>query len=84
MKFKAEITIMPLRSHTDPNGEHAEKALHKMGYSSIEEVRIGKNITLMLEANSKEDAMHILNKACNDLLVNPVAEGFEYTIQPID
>ena len=80
MKFIAEINVMPLKALLDPQGKAVGKILTDMGYSGINNVRIGKHITLEIEADGKESAMTLLNEICVKILHNPIMEGFEYTL----
>lgn len=52
-----------------------------LGLNRIEDVRIGKNITLQIEAASEEEARQVAEEASKKLLANPVMEYFEITIQ---
>jgi phosphoribosylformylglycinamidine synthase len=83
MKFIAEIDIMPLKALLDPQGKATTNSLKNIGFSDISNVRIGKHITLEIEADSKEKAMERTNEACNKLLANPIMEGYEYTVRPV-
>jgi phosphoribosylformylglycinamidine synthase len=53
--------------------------LGNLGLKAIEDVRIGKNISLQVEANSAEEAKQIAEEASKKLLANPVMEYFEIT-----
>ncbi len=80
MKFIAEIDIMPLKSLLDPQGKAVSQSMKKIGFNEISHVRIGKHITLEIEADSKEKAMERLNEACHKILTNPIIEGYSYTL----
>lgn len=81
MKFIAEIDVMPLKSLLDPQGKAVYNSMQNIGFTNISSVRIGKHITLEIEAESKEKAMEEVNEACNKILTNPVMEGYEYTVK---
>jgi phosphoribosylformylglycinamidine synthase len=80
MKFIAEIDVMPLKALLDPQGKAVEMTLNGLGYSDVQNVRIGKHIALEIEATNKEKAMTIVNEICARVLHNPVMEGFEYDL----
>ena len=66
MKFRAEIDVMPLKSLLDPQGKAVSASMRNVGLPEIENVRIGKHISLEIEAESKEKArekwkMHVKN-----------------------
>jgi len=81
MKFIAEINIMPLKNLLDPQGKAVTSSLANIGFSEITNVRIGKHITLEIEADNREQAMERVNEACNKLLSNPIIEGYEYQVR---
>ncbi len=80
MKFTAHINVMPLKELLDPQGKAVNSSLHNLGLTQIENVRIGKHITLHLEAGSKEEAEQLATDACKKLLVNHVMEGFDVIV----
>ncbi len=84
MKFKAEINVMPLKNLLDPQGKTVQHSMENIGLNEVSNVRIGKHITMELEAESKEQAMERVNEACNKILANPVMEGFEYKVKEAD
>ena len=79
MKFIAEINIMPLKALLDPQGKAVTNSMKNIGLSDIENVRIGKHITLEVNASSKEEANTKVETACKKLLANQIMESFEYT-----
>jgi phosphoribosylformylglycinamidine synthase subunit PurS len=80
-QFTAHITIMPLTELLDPQGKAVNDTLHKLGMSSINGVRIGKNITLNIEANNAEEAHQIADEACKKILYNAVMEQYSIAIK---
>jgi len=80
MKFIAEIDVMPLKALLDPQGKAVTHGLKNMGFSEIENVRVGKHITLEVDADSKETAKEKVETACKKLLSNPIMESFHFTL----
>lgn len=81
MKFTAEINVMPLKALLDPQGKAVTTTMNNAGFPSVSNVRIGKHMTLEIEANSKEEAGSIVEEACKKMLTNPIMEGFEFIIK---
>lgn len=79
MQYTAEINVMPLKELLDPQGKAVEHGLHNLGFQTSN-VRIGKHITLKIEAASKDDATQKVEEACKKLLHNPVMEYYEFTV----
>ena len=80
MKFIAEIDVMPLKALLDPQGKAVGASMSNIGLSEITNVRIGKHITLELEADDEADAKNKVESACKQLLCNQIMEGYEFTI----
>ncbi len=83
MKFKAEIDIMPLKSLLDPQGKAVTSSFKNLGLEQIENVRIGKHISLEVEANNESDANGMVEDACKKLLANQIMESFEYQLEAV-
>ena len=81
MKFQAEINVMPLKEILDPQGKAVRSGLQNLSLKEIEDVRIGKHISLTLDANSEAEAKDKVEVACKKLLANPVVEYFEFSLQ---
>ena len=83
MKFKAEIDVMPLKSLLDPQGKAVSASMKNVGLSEIENVRIGKHITLQIDAENKEIAETKVDEACREMLCNQIMEFYEFTLEEI-
>lgn len=83
MKYQASIQVMPLKNLLDPQGKAVNLTLHHMGMDAIDGVRIGKNITLQVQADSREEAENIIKTACEKILHNPVMEEYIYEIEDV-
>ena len=77
MTYTVQIKVMPLKELLDPQGKAVMGGLQNLGLSNVEDVRIGKNITLQIDADSQEKAKQIAEEASKKLLANPVMEYFE-------
>lgn len=80
MKFTAEINVMPLKALLDPQGKAVRMSMHNIGFKTVDNVRIGKHITLELEAQDMQEASEKVEEACQKILTNPVMEFFECDI----
>lgn len=80
MKFIAEIDIMPHEEVPDPQGEIVAGALKKIHIEGIEQVRLGKHISMELEATSETEARQKVDAACQKLLANGVAETYSFFV----
>jgi len=80
MKYKAEIDIMPLKALLDPQGKAVTSSLKNLNLSEIDNVRIGKHISLEIDADSKEIANEKVEQACKKILANHLMESFEFEL----
>ena len=82
MKFIANIDIMPQKALLDPQGKAVSASMINIGCTEISNVRIGKHITLEVEADNKNSAESKVETACKELLCNQIMEEYEFTINP--
>ena len=80
MLFKASIQVMPIKNLLDPQGKAVNASLHNMGLNAIDNVRIGKEIHLDVEAASKDEAESMVKEATEKLLCNAVMEEYKFTL----
>lgn len=80
MIYTVQIKVMPLKELLDPQGKAVLGGLSNLGLNSVTDVRVGKNVTLQVEANSPDEAKVIAEDASKKLLANPVMEYFEVAI----
>lgn len=81
MKFTAEIQIMPLPEVTEPQGKTLQKHIHQLPIEGIQQVRVGKMVQLVVEAESEQAAHDIVRKACEKLLVHPLIETYSFGLR---
>lgn len=80
MTYTIQIKVMPLKELLDPQGKAIMGGLKNLGLKSIEDVRVGKNISLDVSADSPDQAKQIAEEATKKLLANPVMEYFEVSV----
>ena len=77
MTYTVQVKVMPLKELLDPQGKAVMGGLKNLGLNGVEDVRIGKNITLQVNADNPDKAKQIAEEASKKLLSNPVMEYFE-------
>ena len=83
MRFQAEIDIMPLKELLDPQGKAVKLGLKNLDIQDVADVRVGKHITMQLDATSKEDAHEKVDTACKKLLANLIMESYEFSLEEL-
>lgn len=83
MKFQAEIDVMPKKEILDPQGKAVTGSMKNLGLSAIGNVRIGKHISLEVEAEDEKSAKATVELACKNLLANLIMESYTYHIHAL-
>ncbi|HTK19017.1 MAG TPA: phosphoribosylformylglycinamidine synthase subunit PurS, partial [Mucilaginibacter sp.] len=82
-KFQAEIDVMPKKEILDPQGKAVTGSMKNLGLTEIHNVRIGKHVSLEIEAENEEIANSKVEQACKSLLANLIMESYSFTIHKI-
>jgi phosphoribosylformylglycinamidine synthase len=77
-QYRATITVTLRPAILDVQGKTVEHALHSLGFLEVRHVRIGKHITLDLDAPDEQTAQERCAQMSQQLLANPIVE--DYTI----
>jgi len=80
MTYTVQVKVMPLKELLDPQGKAVMGGLGNLGLKEVSDVRIGKNISLLIDASSPEAAKSVAEEAAKKLLANPVMEYFEISV----
>ena len=82
-KFQAEIDVMPKKEILDPQGKAVSGSMKNLGLAEIDNVRIGKHITLEIDAENEEAAHSKVEQACKSLLANLIMESYTFLLKTI-
>lgn len=83
MKFIAQIDVMPKKEILDPQGKAVTGSMKNIGLGEITNVRVGKHISLEVEAANEDDAKEKVDAACKQLLANLIMESYEFKIAAV-
>jgi len=72
----ATVNVYLKNGVLDSQGKAVHHTLDSLHFSSVEDVRVGKQIILKLEETDKEKAMSDVTKMCEELLANTVIEDY--------
>ena len=78
--MKATILVRPKPGILDPQGEAVQASLRQLGFA-IDEARVGRVIDLELKGADAESAHAELERACEQLLANPLIESYEIALE---
>jgi phosphoribosylformylglycinamidine synthase subunit PurS len=79
-KFIADIDVMPLKALLDPQGKAVTGSMKNLGLPEIQNVRIGKHMTLEVDADNEANAKSKVDEACKKLLCNQIMEFYEFKL----
>ncbi|MDP1617949.1 phosphoribosylformylglycinamidine synthase subunit PurS [Phenylobacterium sp.] len=74
MKAKVHVFLKP--GVLDVQGKAVEQALHGLGWSGVEGVRVGKTIEFDLQSADRAEAEAEVKAMCDKLLANTVIESY--------
>jgi len=78
--MKATVLVRPKPGILDPQGEAVQSSLRQLGFT-VDEARVGRVIDLELDASDAEAARAELERACEQLLANPLIESYEIAVE---
>ncbi len=81
MIFHAEVIITPREGVLDTQGKAVEKTLTHLGYKGLEEVRVGRIVTMRIEADNSGAAAEAVKNMCQDLLANDLIETYKISVR---
>ena len=80
MIFHAEAVITPRMGVLDTQGKAVEKTLGQLGYD-VSDVRVGRIVTMKLEADNGEAAAERVKEMCCYLLANDLIETYSISLR---
>ena len=78
-----KVYVTYKESVLDPQGEAVKGALHRMAYSEIEEVRIGKYFEMQVNPGNRP-VEEVIEEACDKLLANVNMETYRFEIMEVE
>jgi len=78
--YEAQVKITLKKTVADPQGLTLKHSLESLGFSGIENVRMGKFIVIKLAAKDEKKAAAEADEACKKLLANPIIEDYSLKV----
>jgi phosphoribosylformylglycinamidine synthase subunit PurS len=76
MTFTVEVVVQLKPVVNDPQGIVVRDSLLRLGFDGVRSVRVGKHITLEVDAANQDEARELAAHMCERLLRNPVIEDY--------
>ncbi len=75
--MQVEVRVKLKQQVLDPQGEAIRRVLAGLGYSEVEQVRVGKLMLLEVAGGDPKAVRGRVEEACREVLANTVIEEFE-------
>ena len=81
--YFVKVYVTYKNSVLDPQGEAVKGAVHRLGFTEINEIRIGKYFEMKVEKSTRPvEAM--IEEVCDKLLANVNMETYRYEISELE
>lgn len=80
MIFQSTIYVKYKAGISDPESINILSALDKLSFDSVKNLSTGKFFEIKIESKDFKSAHKEIKEICNQLLINPVIEQFEYKV----
>lgn len=74
---------MPHKELLDPQGKTVSNNMKNLDITGVDDVRIGKHITMTFDASNEEEANEKVDTACKKLLANVIMEKYTFSIKTV-
>jgi phosphoribosylformylglycinamidine synthase len=78
--FHCEVFIRPRADILDPQGDAVGKALEHLNFTGVSDVKVGRYLTLDIDAADAAGAEEQLHAMCEKLLTNPIIEDYTHKV----
>jgi len=78
--LQVRVFVTPRKGILDPQGRAVESSLQSLGFKNVSTVKVGKYITLEIDARTASEARDQAIKMCEALLANPVIEDYRFEV----
>ena len=81
--FFAEVKVVLREEILDAQGKAIENSLQSLEFNQLYNVRVGKLITFLLDADDHESAYKIVDTVSKKLLANTIVEDYSILVNEI-
>jgi phosphoribosylformylglycinamidine synthase PurS subunit len=83
VRFAVVVEVQLRPGVADPQGATIERALPHLGFDGVSDVRVGKCIRFMIDADDEVSARREIDDLCHRFLSNPVIEDAEMRVEEV-
>lgn len=77
-KIELHITLQP--QVLDTQGQMLTRAVHDLGYTQVNDIRVGKVLYMTVDEASEQAVANVVNTLSEKLFANTVIEEYSYKI----
>ena len=82
-EYKVKVEVKLKAVVLDPQGKAVLSSLHNLGFSEVDDCRVGKLIELKIKDNDSDNVKVRVDDMCKKLLSNPVIEDYNIYMEEI-
>jgi phosphoribosylformylglycinamidine synthase len=80
MRYLARIEVSLKPGHSNPEGETASRLLKELGYR-IDSVNVSKIYSVVMDAQSPNNARVLAEEMCKKLFANPTKDNYTIAVE---
>ncbi len=81
--LEARIHVTLKKSVLDPQGDTVKSGLASLGFTTVQDCRVGKFMVVRLNETDRQAATAKVDEMCRKLLANPVIEEYVFQISEV-
>jgi phosphoribosylformylglycinamidine synthase subunit PurS len=78
--MRATVLVRPKPGILDPQGQAVESSLRQLGFP-VSDARVGRVVDLEVDSADPATARAEVERMCEQLLANPLIEGYEIELE---
>jgi phosphoribosylformylglycinamidine synthase PurS subunit len=81
LMYEAKVKIQLKKGISDPEGANTLKALHLLGFKTVQEAKAIRTVELLIDGKNKDEVKKQVEQMCQRLLTNPVIHTYKIDIK---
>ncbi len=81
--FLARVYVTLKPAVNDPQGNTIQSGLQMLGFSTVQQVRMGKFLEIQVDEKDAQAAQAAVDAMCRKLLANPVIEDYRFEVEAL-
>lgn len=82
--YNVQVYVTYKDSVLDPQGQAVQGAIERLGFTGIDQMRIGKFFEMQVVGATQAEVVEKVEAICDQLLANPNMEQYRYELQAVE